>query len=83
MEYRRQHALVFCKIFYITKTKDACENKMNPFNRFFRIHTDFIAGILLLCTTDSSGISMEVLLWIDVDHSSTGRSAWMVTMAHS
>ena len=53
-------------------------------NGFFHIHTDLIGGIPLLCTTDSSGISTEVLLWIDVDHSSAGRrSAWMVTMAYT
>ena len=51
-------------------------------NGFFYIHTDFIGGNPLLCTTDSSKISTEVLLWIEVDHSSTGRrSTWMVTMA--
>lgn len=35
---------------------------------FFHIHTDFIGGIPPMCTPDSSGISKEVLLWIDVDH---------------
>lgn len=53
-------------------------------NGFFHIHTDFIGGIPLLCTTDSSGISTEVLLWIDINHFSTGRrSAWMATMAYT
>lgn len=53
-------------------------------NGFFHIYAYFISGIPFLCTTDGSGIGTKILLWVDVDHSSAGRSCTrIITMAYA
>ena len=43
-------------------------------DRFFHIHTDFVGGIPLFCAADRARVSTEIFLWIDINHSSAGRS---------
>ena len=51
---------------------------------FLHIYTYFIGGIPFLCTTDCSGICTKILLWIYVNHPSTGRCcAGIITMAYT
>lgn len=48
----------------------------------FHIYPDFISGIPFLCSTGCSWISTEILLGIDIYHSSAERGrAWIVTVA--
>ena len=51
---------------------------------FLNIHSDFVGGIPLFGATDCSRISAKVLLWINVDHPSTGRCGTRgITMAYT
>ncbi len=53
-------------------------------DRFLNIYSDFIGGIPFICTADCTRIDTKILLRINVDHSSTGRSGtWMITVAYA
>lgn len=49
---------------------------------FLHIYTYFVSGIPFFSATDCSGVSTEILFWIHVYHSSTGRRCTgVITMA--
>ena len=51
---------------------------------FLNIHSDFVGGIPFPGAADCSRISAKVLLWINVDHPSTGRCGTRgITMAYT
>lgn len=69
--------------FVLCFTVSNAETIFEMIDRFFNIYTDFVSFFPFLRSPFYAGISTEIFLRIDIDHSSAGRSGtWIVTVAY-